>query len=85
MICNDMVHNDMIRYYLLIWALCATALVFPMESYADSLRFVIVQADGQVIAIPGKEFLLIIIQFLGFAGAVFAFGYFLRLLRYRIF
>jgi len=89
MICNDMLRyecNDMIRYYLLTLALCAIVLFsFPADSFADSLRFVIVQADGKVIAIPGKEFILIIMKFVFAAGVVFAFGYFLRLLRYRIF
>jgi hypothetical protein len=75
----------MIRYYLSILALFAIALVFPMESYADSFRFVIVQADGQVIAIPGKDFLYMVVTWLGYAGAVFAFGFFLRILRYRVF
>jgi hypothetical protein len=75
----------MIRYYSSILVLCAIALVFPMESYADSLRFVIVQADGQVIAIPGKEFLSIVMIFLQYIGLAFAFGFVIRLLRYRVF
>jgi len=76
----------MIRYYLLTLVLCTIALfLFPMDSFADSFRFVIVQADGQVIVIPGKDFLYMVVTWLGYAGAVFAFGFFLRILRYRVF
>lgn len=76
----------MIRYYLSILALCAIALfIFPMESHADSLRFVIVTDAGQVLAIPGKEFLSIVMIFLQYAGLTFAFGFVIRMFRYRVF
>jgi len=76
----------MIRYYLLTLALCAIVLFsFPADSFADSLRFVLITAGGEVVAIPGEVFLDIVLKFLGTAGLVFAFGFFLRILRYRLF
>lgn len=67
--------------YLLLMLL----LVFPFSTYADSLRFVVVTIDGQIVVVPAKEFLLMVIEWLSWAGIILAFGYFLRILRYRVF
>lgn len=75
----------MIRYRSLFLALLTIVLCsFSMELYADSLRFVLITDDGQVVAIPGKEFLSIVLIFLNFAGLTFALGFIIRMLRFRI-
>jgi hypothetical protein len=60
-------------------------LALPLTTYADSLRFVVVTIDGQVVVVPAKEFLMMAIEWLAWAAAILAFGYFLRIVRYRVF
>lgn len=70
---------------ILNYLLLTILLALPLTTYADSLRFVVVTIDGQVVAVPAKEFLLMVIEWLGWAGLLLAFGYFLRVLRHKVF